>query len=56
VYNFEKEIFEIKNLSKKYPLYVNGDPLYQKDHPLPLGSKDVVSVGGETFVFLLPVN
>jgi hypothetical protein len=30
-FNFEKECFELKCLSKKYPVYVNGDAYYLKD-------------------------
>eukprot|EP00347_Sterkiella_histriomuscorum_P006936 403350869 len=41
IYNSEKEHFEIKCLSKKYPVYVNGEAYYFKDEPQPLHSRSI---------------
>ena len=46
--------FEIKCLSQKYPVLVNGEAYYFKDDPVPLPSKSIVSISSESFFFLLP--
>jgi hypothetical protein len=53
-FNFDKECFELKCLSKKYPVYVNGDAYYLKDQAVPLTSRSIVSISTESFFFLLP--
>lgn len=56
LYNFRKETFEIKCLSKKHPLYVNGSTIIShKDPPLALFSRDMITIGRESFFFLLPI-
>jgi len=54
IYNFEREHFEIKCLSKKHPIYVNGEAFYFKDDSVALSSKDIISISSESFYFLLP--
>ena len=46
--------FEIKCLSKKYRVNVNGEAYYFKDEAIPLLSRSIVSISSETFFFLLP--
>ena len=44
-------------LSKKYPVYVNGEKFTNEDEPVTLKMKDRVSLGlKETFYFLLPFH
>ena len=54
IYNFEKEYFEIKCLSRKYPLYVNRKALTLHEDPIPLLSGSVVTISSENFFFLMP--
>ena len=64
LYNFECQwygkftsSFELKVLSKKYPVYINGEKFTYEDEPVPLKMKDRVSMGlKETFYFLLPIQ
>ena len=46
--------FEIKCLSKKYPLYVNGVAYHLADEAVPLHSRSIISISSESFFFLLP--
>lgn len=46
--------FEIKCLSKKYPVYVNGEAYYLKDEAVPLHSRCIIQISSESFFFLLP--
>ena len=55
-YNFYNEEFEIKNLSRENEIYVNCTPYTYKNDPVPLKSSDVIQIGTEDFVFLLPVE
>jgi hypothetical protein len=54
VYNFQTSIFEIKNLSKKFPIKVNGEVVKYKED-MPLSSKSCISIGSQEFYFLLPI-
>jgi hypothetical protein len=56
IYNFEKQAFEIKCLSRKYPVMVNRQPLNFGDEPLELKSGSIVAISGESFFFMLPPN
>jgi hypothetical protein len=51
-YNFQTCSFEIVNLSKKYPIKVNGE-LINFGEDMPLSSKSLISIGSQEFVFLL---
>ena len=53
-YNFDKGHFEIKNLSENQEIYVNGDSYTYLDPACPLENSDMVQIGTEDFVFLLP--
>jgi hypothetical protein len=53
-YNFELNTFEIKNLSKKFPIKVNGEVLKFNDEAL-LSSKSLIQISNQEFYFLLPV-
>ena len=55
-FNFMKEQFEIKNLSEKQEIYVNGKSYTFYDDPVKLESNDMVQIGTEDFVFLLPID
>lgn len=44
--------FEIKCLSKRFPIKVNGNYLFKNDKPLPLTSKTLITIGTESFYFL----
>ncbi len=44
--------FEIKCLSKRFPIKVNGDFIFKNDKALPLTSKTLVTIGSESFYFL----
>ena len=46
--------FEIKCLSKKYPLHVNGVAYFLKDEAVSLSSRSIISISSESFFFLLP--
>ena len=54
IFNFEEERFEIKCLSRKYPVYVNRKPLTFEDPPRPLLSGSIVAISSESFFFMLP--
>jgi len=54
IYNFEKECFEIKCLSRKYPVYVNRIPLNFRDEARPLHSGAIIAISSESFFFMLP--
>ena len=53
-YNFNISSFEITNLSKKYPIKVNGE-LINYGEDMPLTSKTLISVANQEFYFLLPI-
>lgn len=55
-FNFLRQHFEIKNLSEEHEIYVNGRSITSYDDPLPLESSDVVQIGSEDFIFLLPLD
>ena len=55
-FNFEKETFEIKCLSKKYPVTVDKTQLTFSDAALPLKSGQIIGISNESFFFLLPAN
>ena len=50
-WNFQKRCFEIKCLSKKYPICLNGDYLNEKDPARAISEGDLIGVGGEAFYF-----
>lgn len=52
-YNFEDSCFEIKNLSRRFPLKVNGE-LMKPHEEMPLSSKSSIMIGNQEFYFLLP--
>ena len=54
VYNFNTSSFEIKNLSKKIPIKVNGEYLSYNEE-MPLSSKSSIVIGNQEFYFLLPL-
>lgn len=54
-YNFEDGCFEIKNLSKRFSLKVNGE-IVKPNEDLPLSSKSSITIGNQEFYFLLPVD
>ena len=54
-YNFENGVFEIKNLSKKFKLKVNGESL-NHDEEIQLTSKSIIQIASQEFYFLLPIN
>jgi hypothetical protein len=54
IYNFEEEHFEIKCLSRKYPIYVNRKPLKFEDAPSPIYSGSIIAISSESFFFMLP--
>ena len=53
-YNFELNTFEIKNLSKKFPIKVNGEVLKFNDEAI-LSSKSLIQISNQEFYFLLPI-
>ena len=53
VYNFNRKSFEIKNLSKKFPIRVNGLQMNYNEE-FPLSHKSVINIGNQEFLFLLP--
>ena len=53
VYNFVLKSFEIKNLSKKFPIRVNGVQMNYNEE-MPLYHKSVINIGKQEFFFLLP--
>ena len=54
IFNFEGQYFEIKCLSRKYPVYVNRQPLLFSDGPRPIQSGSIIAISSESFYFLLP--
>ena len=54
IYNFQTCSFEIKNLSKKCPIKVNGE-LLKYNEEIPLSSKSVIHIGNHEFYFMLPL-
>ena len=53
VYNFELKTFEIKNLSKKFPIRVNGIQMNYNEE-MELQHKSMINIGNQEFFFLLP--
>lgn len=53
VYNFIDKCFEIKNLSKKFPIKVNGEFMNYNEET-PLRNKSVINIGNQEFYFILP--
>jgi hypothetical protein len=53
-YNFELNTFEIKNISKKFPIKVNGELLKFNDEAI-LTSKSLIQISNQEFYFLLPI-
>ena len=53
VYNFQLKSFEIKNLSKKFPIRVNGVRMNYNDE-MPLSHKSIINIGNQEIFFLLP--
>ena len=56
IFNFDCERFEIKCLSRKYPVLINREPLQFGDEPKPLKSGDIIAISSESFFFMLPPN
>ena len=56
IFNFEKWCFEIKCLSRKYPVYVNRIPLMFEEDPLPIYSGTLIVISSESFFFMLPAT
>lgn len=54
IFNFQTCSFEIKNLSKKLPIKVNGEVLKYNEE-IPLSSKSVIVIGNHEFYFMLPI-
>ncbi|KNC84559.1 hypothetical protein SARC_03232 [Sphaeroforma arctica JP610] len=54
MYNFDREMFELKVLSETHPVQVNDLLLKKSSRPHMLRSKDLVIVGDAHFYFLLP--
>jgi len=54
VYNFQTCSFEIKNLSKKSLIKVNGECLKYNEEIL-LSSKSVIVIANQEFYFMLPL-
>ena len=52
-YNFHIKSFEIKNLSKKFSIRVNGVQMNYNEE-MPLSHKSVINIGNQEFFFLLP--
>lgn len=53
-YNFQTCSFEIKNLSKKFTIKVNGETMGYNEE-MPLSSKSSIVIGNQEFYFLLPL-
>ena len=53
LYNFQIGSFEIKNISKKFTIKVNGE-LMNYNEEMPLLNKSVIVIGNQEFYFLLP--
>ena len=56
VFNFHNEQFELKNLSEEQEIFVNGSSYTYVDDPIILENNDMVQIGGEDFVFLIPTD
>lgn len=54
IYNFQTGVFEIKNLSKKYSIKVNGETIKWNEE-MPLSSKSSIIIGNQEFFFLLAI-
>lgn len=54
IYNFQTCTFEIKNLSKKLPIKVNGEVLGYNEE-LTLSNKSFIIIGNVEFWFMLPI-
>ena len=54
IFNFEKQAFEAKCLSRKYPIYVNRVAYSFEQGAVTLQSGALIGVGPEAFFFLLP--
>ena len=54
VFNFDIEQFEIKCLSKKYPISIDKKQLHFTDPAMPIRSGQIISISSESFFFLLP--
>ena len=54
IFNFEAECFEIKCLSRKFPLYVNREALGFGDLPKSLLSGAIIATSSESFFFMMP--
>ena len=55
VYNFQIKSFEIKNLSKKFPIRVNGLQMNYNEE-IPLSHKSVINIGNQEFFFYYLIN
>ena len=56
IFNFERECFEIKCLSRKYPVLLNREAINFTDEARPLKSGDIVAISSESFFFMLPAK
>jgi len=54
VYNFRDQRFEIRCLSKNARIKVDGKTYRLQDGSVPLRNLSVISIGAETFAFVLP--
>ena len=54
-FNFSENCFEIKNISKKFCLQVNGEDVLPGNE-MPLSSRSVIKIGHKEFYFLLPIE
>ena len=52
-YNFQIKSFEIKNLSKKFSIRVNGVQMNYNEE-MPLSHKSIITIGNQEIFFLLP--
>ena len=55
VYNFELKTFEIKNLSKKFPIRVNGIKMNYNEE-MELQHKSLINIGNQEFFFCYLIN
>ena len=55
IYNFENSVFEIKNLSKKVKIKVNGENLNYLEETQ-LTNKSLIQISNQEFYFLLPLT
>ena len=54
IFNFDKQAFEIKCLSRKYPISINRLPLTFADEPIAIYSGTLIAISSESFFFMLP--